>query len=73
MTRRQEDGPASRSNFRSERMFESAGHWYFYTREGSTEGPFDSELNAQERLDVYIEILDLKLISSESELTLMSS
>ncbi len=70
MTRRQEDGPASRSNFRTERMFQSAGRWYFYTREGSTEGPFESQLDAQERLDVYIEILDLDLLSSDSGLLL---
>ncbi|MFT4823995.1 MAG: hypothetical protein ACI9DH_000779 [Halioglobus sp.] len=73
MTRRREDGPASSSQFRTERMFESAGHWYFYTREGSTEGPFESRLDAQERLDVYIEILDLKLLSPDSELSMLDS
>jgi len=68
MTRRQDDAAGSRSNFRTERMFESAGRWYFYTREGTTEGPFESRVDAQERLDVYIEILDLKLLSSENGL-----
>lgn len=70
MTRREKDAPGSRATFRTERMFENGGKWYFFTREGSTEGPFESQLDAQERLDVYIEITDLKLLSENSGLEL---
>ena len=70
MSRRQEDGPGSRTNFRTERMFESAGGWYFYTREGSTEGPYESQLDAQQRLDVYTEIMNLKLLPADSDLSM---
>lgn len=72
MNRRREDGPDSRTNFRTERMFESAGGWYFYTREGSTEGPYESKLDAQQRLEVYIEIINLELLPSDSDLSMMN-
>ncbi|MFK8049556.1 MAG: DUF6316 family protein [Halioglobus sp.] len=72
MTRRQEDGPDSRSNFRTDRMFQSGGRWYFYTREGTTEGPFESQVDAQERLSLYIDVLESTLLSPDTELSLMN-
>ena len=72
MTRRQEDGPGSSSHFRTERMFENAGSWYFHTREGSTEGPCESQLDALARLGVYIEIQELKLLSPDGGLSMMN-
>lgn len=73
MTRRQEDGPDSRSNFRTDRMFQSAGRWYFYTREGTTEGPFESQVDASERLNLYIDVLESTLLSPDSGLSLVIS
>ena len=72
MTRRKTDNPQSGSKFRTDRMFESGGRWYFYTREGSMEGPFETMLDAKERLDVYLEILGLELLSDPSELQLQA-
>ena len=72
MTRRQTDSPQSGSKFRTERMVENGGRWYFYTREGSMEGPFETLMDAQERLHVYLEILNLKLLPDDSELQLIA-
>ena len=72
MTRRKTDSPQGGSKFRTQRMFESGGRWYFYTREGSMEGPFETMLDAKERLDVYLEILGLELLSDPSELQLQA-
>ncbi len=72
MTRRKTDSLQSGSKFRTERMVENGGRWYFYTREGSMEGPFETRMDAQERLHVYLEILNLKLLSDDSELQLMA-
>lgn len=57
----------SRKWFRSSRLFEHADKWFFYTREGTTEGPFDDECEAQLQLEQYIKVMDSGLISSDSE------
>ena len=72
MTRRKTDSPQSGSTLRTERMFESGGRWYFYTREGSMEGPFETMLDAKDRLNVYLEILGLELLTDPSELQLQA-
>ena len=72
MTRRKTDDPQSGSRFRTQRMVTNGGSWYFYTREGSMEGPFETMQDAQERLEVYIEILDLDLLSEGSKLQLQA-
>ena len=72
MNRRKTDSQQGGTRFRTERMVTNGGRWYFYTREGSMEGPFETMLDAQERLEVYLEILDLKLLSEGSELQLQA-
>jgi hypothetical protein len=72
MTARKTDSPQNGSNFRTERMVKNDGQWYFYTREKSMEGPFETKLDAQERLDVYLQILNLNLLSDPSELQLLA-
>ena len=53
---RKEDTPKTRIWSRTDRLFEEAGSWYFYTREGTVEGPFASKVKALDRLDVYINL-----------------
>ncbi len=55
--RRKEDTPKTRVWSRTDRMFEQAGSWHFYTREGTVEGPFGSRHKAEERLEVYINLM----------------
>ena len=55
------------TKFRPSRFFSQAGSWYFRTREGTTEGPFEQRFQAKNRLDAYLRIFkDLQLKSFSS-------
>ena len=45
-----------RSWFRSDRFFSEQGKWYFHTREGTIEGPFDCPMKANNNLETYIRL-----------------
>ncbi len=40
--------------FRESRFFHSMEQWYFLTREGFVEGPFDDRCHAEEVLRAYL-------------------
>lgn len=67
-TKRRTDEANSRSHFRSERLSEEGGKWYFATREGTMEGPYSDKFKALEGLQAYITIVQLHLV--EEEITL---
>jgi hypothetical protein len=46
------------------------GSWYFLTREGSVEGPFDCREDAEEQLEVYIQLLASGMLSEEPRFAL---
>lgn len=52
--RRHTDSNEKQYRFRSERMISQDGNWFFQTREGTFEGPFESERNARIALERYI-------------------
>ncbi|MEH6609773.1 MAG: DUF6316 family protein [Halioglobus sp.] len=54
MARRKTD-QKNKSWFRSERIFSNDQRWYFHTREGTIEGPYQNEGIAKEQLKFYIE------------------
>lgn len=54
--RRKDDDPISRTRFRTDRMVEDGGRWYFLTREKTIEGPFDCRADAIDQLEVYINL-----------------
>ncbi len=54
-----------RTWFRSDRFFTEAGNWYYHTREGTVEGPFDCQLKANSHLDVYIRIQQSGLYNAD--------
>ena len=56
-----EDTPKTRVWSRSDRLFEQAGNWHFYTREGTVEGPYGTRTGALERLEVYIGMMQAGL------------
>ena len=58
------------TRFRSGRLFKDGGKWYFCTREGTTEGPFELRAEAEEQLKVYIKILCSGFMPSDSILTI---
>ncbi len=48
--------PVSRTRFRTDRMVEDGGRWFFLTREKTIEGPFDCRADAIDQLEVYIQL-----------------
>lgn len=55
--------------FRADRFFKDGGKWYFCTREGTFEGPFELRSEAEERLAKYIGILNSGFMPSDCELS----
>ena len=71
-SRRKDDGPVSRTQFRTERVVHDNNSWYFLTREGTVEGPFDSKRDAQEHLEVYVRIAESNMLPHDTTLALAS-
>lgn len=44
--------------FRTDRFIHNGEKWYYETREGRTEGPFRSRLDAEKHLRDYIKLLE---------------
>lgn len=56
--RRKGDGLDTRSWFRSDRMFLEGRKWYFQTREGTVEGPYEDRMMAARMLDSYMMVMN---------------
>ena len=52
----------SHADYRTGRMFQDNGNWFFKTREGETVGPFQEELEASTQLEVYIRLVNSGLL-----------
>ena len=46
--------------------------WYFLTREGTVEGPFDSKRDAEKHLEVYVRIPESNMLPHDTSLALAS-
>jgi len=53
-------------------MVEEDGQWYFYTREGTMEGPFGTKAAAKNQLEAYVRLLQSGLLPKISDLSLSS-
>lgn len=71
--KRRNDPPGARTRYRTERLTEEGGQWYFTTREGSIEGPFLDKFKALEALQRFLSIKELDLLSEETELAMESA
>lgn len=60
----------SKSWFRSRRLFQQDGSWYFLTREGKTEGPFGDRHEAERRLEDYIHVMQSGMLGPDTNLEL---
>ena len=58
----------SQTKFRTSRLIKDGGQWYFLTREGTMEGPFERRSEAEDRLERYVNIMRSGFMPSESEL-----
>lgn len=54
MTRMREGETEPRTRVRESRFFHSMEEWYFLTREGTVEGPFDERTDAEDGLQTYL-------------------
>ena len=72
MTKRKDD-QSTQSHFRTNRVYKEGDKWFFHTREGTIEGPFQDELKARAQIDTYIKLMisgllsDLDVLSWELE------
>ena len=58
MTSVRKGEPESQPRFRGSRFFHSMDKWYFITREGTVEGPFEHRVAAEKMLKKYLNGLD---------------
>jgi hypothetical protein len=56
MNQMRKDDLRPHTKFRASRYYTQAGGWFFRTREGSAQGPFDSRLDAQYALNTYTRV-----------------
>jgi Domain of unknown function (DUF6316) len=70
MALRRDDGPNAPYHFPTDRMFEEGGQWYFYTREGTTEGPYASRFDAVRALESFLMHMELSPSPDYFELAL---
>ena len=61
-SKRANDPNGSQTWFRSDRLVRENGKWFFLTREGTVEGPYDSELEANQHLETYASVMSSNLI-----------
>lgn len=55
----------SRPVFRSDRIIKEGDKWFFYTREGTLQGPFHDRKDAENQVEVYIKVINSGLIEHE--------
>jgi hypothetical protein len=70
MTETRKSDKESRAWFRSSRFFQEEGKWFFYTREGTMEGPFSELQDAEKRLEEYVKIMNSGFMPDDSKLNL---
>ncbi len=67
MANKRQTDPITRSWFRTDRVTEDKGVWYFHTREKTTEGPFPSMFDAQNQLERYINVQTSGMLVSDKK------
>jgi hypothetical protein len=58
------------TKFRAGRFNKDGGKWYFSTREGTMEGPFEIKEQAEDRLAVYIKVMASGFLPRSSKLSI---
>ena len=60
------------SAFRPSRFFQERCQWYFYTREGAIEGPFQLKSEAEARLANYIKVMADGMLAADDKISMDS-
>jgi hypothetical protein len=61
------DDKRQEAHFRTNRMFQENGAWYFKTRDDGAIGPFEDELTASTQLEVYIRNMESGLSTGQMD------
>jgi len=61
------------THLRTNRIFEKSGNWFFYTREGTVEGPYMDEWEAKTWVDLYVSFIGSGLPFIDTHLSLKST
>jgi hypothetical protein len=70
MVDKREDDLKPYTRFHTSRFFKESCEWYFLTREGSQEGPFERKIDAENRLEDYIKVMVSDVLPLESTLSI---
>jgi hypothetical protein len=68
--KRSDDPPGARTRYRTNRFVQDGKKWFFFSREGTVEGPFEDEFKASEGLHVYLQVSNVNLLDADSDLAL---
>jgi len=70
MTEKRKTDLVAKTRYRSGRFFKNNGKWFFNTREGTLEGPFEELTDAENKLKEYIKIMNSGFMPKDSKLEL---
>ena len=70
MTDKRKSDSKPYARFRASRLFQDGNKWYFYTREGTMEGPFERRTEAEGQLKEYIKIMCSGFMPADSTLAI---
>jgi hypothetical protein len=70
MADQRKDDLESYTKFRISRFSKESAEWYFLTREGTQEGPFERKIDAENRLEDYIKVMVSGLLPLDSTLSI---
>ena len=70
MTDKRKDDSEPKTWFRTGRCFQDGGKWFFMTREGAIQGPFETGAEADTNLEYYIQVMNSGFMPTDSELEL---
>jgi hypothetical protein len=68
MSNKRRGDEEERVRFRNDRFFMDEGSWYFETREGQIEGPYQTRAMAESKLGDYVRIVGSGMLPSDIKL-----
>jgi Domain of unknown function (DUF6316) len=70
MTNKRKDDLQPKTWFRTGRCFQDGGKWFYLTREGTAQGPFETSAEADASLEYYIQVMSSGFMPADCELDL---
>lgn len=67
MRQQRSTDPEAISVYRTDRIVSEGGKWFFFTREGTMEGPFRDRIICMNQLDTYIKVMQSGILSEKKE------